>query len=90
MLTGPQVRAARVLLGWTQTKLAEKAELGFATVQRAEARSGQVHGMVETLLKLKAALESGGVIFIEDDGSAGPGVRLAKSNRKIRQRRTVG
>jgi transcriptional regulator with XRE-family HTH domain len=85
MLTGPQVRAARVLLGWTQSKLAERSELGFATIQRVEAQSGQVHGMVETVLKLKAALETGGIIFIEDDGTAGVGIRLARSNVKKRQ-----
>ena len=58
MLTGGQVRAARVLLGWTQSELAEKAKLGFATIQRVEAQPGQIFGMVETILKLKTALEA--------------------------------
>jgi transcriptional regulator with XRE-family HTH domain len=88
MLTGEQVRAARVLLGWTRAKLAETAALGLATVQRIEAQSGQVHGMLDTVLKLKNALEAAGIIFIEEDEMAGVGVRLAKSKpSKGRKRR---
>ena len=83
MLTGRQVRAARVLLGWTQSTLAERSKLGFATIQRVESQSGPIHGMTETVLKLKAALESAGIIFIDEDRTAGPGVRLVRSkNRK--------
>jgi hypothetical protein len=84
MLTGPQVRAARVLLGWTQSTLAEKSKLGFATIQRVESQPGPIHGMTETVLKLKTALETAGIIFIEEDRTAGPGVRLVRSKpRKV-------
>jgi hypothetical protein len=79
MLTGPQVKAARVLLGWTQSTLAERSKLGFATIQRVEWQSGPIHGMTETVLKLKTALEAAGIIFIEEDRIGGPGVRLVKS-----------
>jgi transcriptional regulator with XRE-family HTH domain len=88
MLTGEQVRAARVLLGWTRAKLAEAANLGLATVQRIEAQSGQVHGMLDTALRLKNALETAGIIFIDEDETAGVGVRVAKSKpNKSRKRR---
>jgi hypothetical protein len=82
MLTGPQVRAARVLLGWTQNMLAEKSKLGFATIQRVESQSGPIHGMTETVIKLKSALESAGIIFIDEDRTAGPGVRLVRSKTR--------
>ena len=88
MLTGEQVRAARVLLGWSRAKLAETAKLGLATVQRIEAQSGQVHGMLDTALKLKSALEAAGIIFIDEDETGGVGVRIAKSKAdKSRKRR---
>jgi transcriptional regulator with XRE-family HTH domain len=82
MLTGPQVRAARSLLGWTQSTLAEKSKLGFATIQRVESQSGPIHGMTETVLKLKDAMESAGIIFIDEDRTAGPGVRLMRSKTR--------
>ena len=88
MLTGEQVRAARALLGWTRGKLAETAELGLATVQRIEAQSGQVHGMIDTVMKLKNALESGGITFIDEDDGAGVGVRFAKSRAGKNRKRT--
>jgi len=78
VIESAQIRAARGLLDWSQRELAQKAEVGFATVQRAEQRGGTVKGMVETVLKLRAALEAGGVEFIDADGEKGPGVRLSR------------
>ena len=34
-------------------------------------------------LAVRRALEAAGVIFIDEDGAAGPGVRLRKPQRKV-------
>ena len=78
MLTSAQLRAARGLLGWSQTELAERAGLGFATVQRAERDPDVITGNVKTVVKLQTALEDAGVVFIDADRDMGPGVRLAR------------
>jgi transcriptional regulator with XRE-family HTH domain len=64
------------MLGWSQKELAEKAGLGFATVQRSEQNPGAIMGMVETVYKLRSAFENAGVAFIDADDHGGPGVRL--------------
>lgn len=79
MITGPQMRAARALLGIDQKTLAELAGLSVPTIQRMEASNGNVRGIVESLTKVIAALELAGVELI-GEGSAsltgGRGVRL--------------
>lgn len=77
MTTIPQIRAARGLLGWSQTKLAEEASLSLPTVKRYETGSAlRVSG--EAVTAMRAALESAGVIFVAENGE-GPGVRLRKT-----------
>lgn len=78
LLTGPQIRAARGLVAWSQTDLASAAGVGLATVQRLEAQDGMLRGMTDTIWKVGKALERAGVIFIDGDASTGPGVRLSK------------
>lgn len=79
MITGPQMRAARSLLGIDQKVLAELSGLSVPTIQRMEASSGNVRGVVDSLIKVVTALESAGVELI-GEGSAsvamGRGVRL--------------
>ena len=71
-----QLRAARALLGWSQTQLAEEAGLSLPTVKRVEIERGpRVSDAAR--LALRVALESGGVEFISENGG-GPGVRLRK------------
>ena len=77
-LTGPQVRAARGLVGWSQTDLATAAGIGLATVQRLESQNGMLHGMSDTIWKLRRSLEEAGIIFIDGGDSTGPGVKLSK------------
>ena len=72
-----QLRAARGLLGWSQSDLAERAELSLPTVTRLEAGFGPRVSDVARA-KLKRALESAGVEFIDENGG-GPGVRLRKA-----------
>ena len=74
MFTPSQLRAARALLGWSATDLAEHARMHVATVQRMENHDGQARGTVATLEKITNAFEAEGVEFISDDGWQG--VRL--------------
>lgn len=76
MLEGPQIRAARALIGWSQTRLAEAAELSLPTVKAVESR-GTARSSVATVEAIKSALEAAGVVFIASNGD-GPGVRLKK------------
>ncbi|ROT99129.1 XRE family transcriptional regulator [Histidinibacterium lentulum] len=69
-----QLRAARALLGWSQSKLAEAATVSSMTVKRAEG-SGSPSPSPAALSAIRAALEAAGVQFIEPNGG-GPGVRL--------------
>jgi transcriptional regulator with XRE-family HTH domain len=81
-LTPAQCRAARGLLDWPQAKLAEAAKVGLSTVKGFESsRTSPVH---HNLSAIRAALETAGVIFVDENGE-GPGVRL----RKIRQDNAV-
>jgi transcriptional regulator with XRE-family HTH domain len=72
-----QVRAARGLIGWSQTELAEAAGLSLPTVKRFETDNG-VKVSDDAISKMVAALESAGVEFIPENGG-GAGVRLRKS-----------
>jgi transcriptional regulator with XRE-family HTH domain len=80
MLTIEQLRAARGLLGWSQSKLAVRAGLSLPTVKRVEADLGP-RVSDEARNKLQRALESAGVDFIDENGG-GPGVRLRKRHQK--------
>ena len=79
MLLSEQIKAARCLLGWDQAALAIRAQVGLATVKRLEARPGVIGGTMDTVLRLKNALEAAGVEFIGGPGD-GPGVRLWKTS----------
>ena len=77
--TPAQLRAARGLLGWSQTDLARSAGLSLPTVKRVEGElevsvSDQAKG------KIRVALEAAGIVFIEENGG-GAGVRLKKPRR---------
>jgi transcriptional regulator with XRE-family HTH domain len=80
MLTIEQIRAARGLLGWSQSKLAERAGLSLPTVKRVEIDLGP-RVSEEARNKLRRALEFAGVEFIDENGG-GPGVRLKKRQQK--------
>ena len=79
MISAPQLRAARALLGIDQRELAERAGLSVPTIQRMEASDGVIRGNVDSLMKLIAALDQAGIELIgEGAGSqgGGRGVRL--------------
>ena len=79
MITAAQMRAGRALLGIDQKALAELAGLSVPTIQRMEASSGNVRGVVDSLTKVVAALELAGVELIGEgtvSPAGGRGVRL--------------
>ncbi|TFV74078.1 XRE family transcriptional regulator [Bradyrhizobium frederickii] len=82
MITSFQMRAARALLGIDQKTLAELAGVSLPTIQRMEASTGNVRGVVETLIKVVEAFERAGVELIGEQvrsDSGGRGVRLKES-----------
>lgn len=76
MIEASQVRAARGLIGWSQSELAGAAKLPLPIVEQFESGAAE-HVPAEAVAKMRAALESAGVAFIAIDGG-GPGVRLRK------------
>ena len=78
MIYASQIRAARGLLDISQTELSKRAGISVATVKRIEASTDNLRMTVQTLLRIQAALEAAGVVFIEGDKQHGPGVRLRK------------
>ncbi len=82
MIEPAQIRAARALLGWRQGDLSRASGVGTATIYRIEKASSGSTGYVSTLSRIQATFETAGVLFIDDDGSAGIGVRLAKTKKK--------
>ncbi len=75
MITPAQCRAARALLNWSQQQLADASKAGVVTIRNFE--GGKSSPINSTLEVLRRALESAGVIFVEENGE-GPGVRLRK------------
>ena len=80
MIAGPQIRAARALLGIRQEHLSKLAQVGINTVKRVE-QSTEMTGSVRTLWKIQTALETAGIEFISAEGGKGPGVRLKEPAR---------
>ncbi|GGI24972.1 helix-turn-helix domain-containing protein [Bradyrhizobium guangdongense] len=79
MITSYQMRAARALLGIDQKTLAELAGVSLPTIQRMEASTGNVRGVVETLTRVVEAFDRAGVELIGEQvrsDSGGRGVRL--------------
>ena len=77
MITVAQMRAARGLLGWSQSQLAEAAGMSLPTVKRLEGQ-GKLKASAEAVDRARAALESAGVEFT--NGSQ-PGVRMKRGKR---------
>ncbi len=70
-----QVKAARALLGWSQSELALHSGVSEPTIARLESAEGEMGGRKNTIRKIKEALEADGIEFIDENGG-GPGVRL--------------
>jgi transcriptional regulator with XRE-family HTH domain len=78
MLTGAQIRAARALLKWSGRELSERCGVSYPALQRAESVDDMPNMQTKNLAAIKAALETGGVQFLDGpySGDGGPGVRL--------------
>jgi DNA-binding XRE family transcriptional regulator len=74
MLTSSQCRAARAMLEWSRTSLAEESQVSERTIIDFErgARTPQN----STKLAIKTAFEKAGIEFIDENGGGGPGLRL--------------
>lgn len=70
-------RAARGLLDWSQTELGSRANLSESTIRDFE--KGRRVPSPNNLAAIQHALESAGVIFVQENGD-GPGVRLRKAS----------
>ncbi len=77
MIKKEQFKAARALLAWSQTVLAERAKMSLPTVKRAETGRG-AKVSPDAYQALQTAMESAGVEFINGDA---PGVRLRQGKR---------
>jgi transcriptional regulator with XRE-family HTH domain len=87
VITAPQLRAARSLLGIDQRRLAELSGLSVPTIQRMEASESIIRGNVDSLVKLIAALEVAGIELIGEGAvsqAGGRGVRLKTGFAPIR------
>ena len=82
MISIEQIRAARGLLGWSQTDLADAAERSLPTIKRLEREGDEGPSVSDDVREaVQRALEKAGVEFIPENGG-GAGVRLAKRARK--------
>ncbi|SFJ72571.1 MULTISPECIES: helix-turn-helix domain-containing protein [Bradyrhizobium] len=81
MISIEQIRAARGLLGWSQTDLAEAAGRSLPTIKRLERESDDGSAVSEDVRDaVRGALEKAGVEFIPENGG-GAGVRMKKRKR---------
>src|SRR5262245_26605033 len=78
MIFPVQIRAARVLLGLSQQDLAEQTHVSIGTIKRIEAYRFELTGTAQTMARIQQALERGGIVFIDQDDTSGPGVRLRR------------
>lgn len=76
-LTPEQCRAARGLLDWTQENLAERAGVSRSTIRGFENGQHDLHRASTAVIR--GALEAAGVILLDSDHEAGPGVRLRQA-----------
>lgn len=75
MLTGVQVRMARVALNMSADTLAEKAGVASKTIRRIESAEGIPTSSAKTMAKIQATLEAAGIEFIGSPEDA-PGIRI--------------
>ena len=68
MISNLQIRAARALLGWSQQRLADEAGVSAITIKRLEGSEETFQARFETVMKVKEAVESAGVVFGGESG----------------------
>ena len=81
VISAEQCRAGRALTGWSQADLERESSVAKKTI--ADFERGARTPYDRTLSAIRAALESAGIVFIDDGAaseSGGPGVRLKKDD----------
>ncbi len=74
VVTGPELRAARALLGWSMQDMAAAAEISVSTVKRLE--DGEISIRASNMARVVQSLQTGGVIFLmADTGRVGIALR---------------
>lgn len=86
MITPEQCRAARALIDWSQSELADRSRIAKKTIADFERGNRAYHP--KTSIAVQTALESHGVVFIAENGG-GPGVRLRKAMPRLFRRDQV-
>lgn len=81
LITPEQIRAARALLKWRASDLAEHAELSLASIQRMEQDHGTDRASAKNVEAVRQTLDGAGVEFIPENG-AGVGVRLKRKHHE--------
>jgi len=77
LLTSEQVRAARSLLRWEQSKLADASGVSLPSIKRLETQPGPLAAQMRTVAAIRSTLEAAGVQFVEAGETAiGSGVTL--------------
>jgi hypothetical protein len=85
VITAEQIKAARLLLGWSAIKLSIDSSVGLIAIQMIEMKRARPND--RTVLSLQATLEAAGVEFIEEINGEGPGVRA--EGREVRLPKTA-
>jgi predicted transcriptional regulator len=83
MITVRQVKAARALVGWSQSDLAVHSGISEPTIARLESLDGELGGRANTAEKIRAALESAGIDLFSKT-AVGLGCDFAKSHKSAR------
>jgi transcriptional regulator with XRE-family HTH domain len=79
MLSSEQIRGARAMLRWDQSRLAEEADVSVETIKRLEKMDGQLLAVTgTTLAKIEQAIDAAGVDLIN---STGVKLRIADTNQ---------
>ena len=80
-LTASLLKAARALLNISAEELADLAQVGVATIRRAESTPGAARMNEETATRLLDCLDRLGIEFIPADETGGEGVRFRSPRR---------
>lgn len=80
MISASQIRGARAMLGMKQAELAERA--GISKTGLVNIESGCTDSKSSTLIAIQKTLEIAGIVFLEENGDGGAGVRF-RSTREV-------
>ena len=75
MISVCQIKAGRVMLGWSAVELAGRAGVSSATIKKYEAQTGIPNANTRILSAVKSVLEQAGIEFTGDP-LVNPGVTL--------------